>query len=66
MRRYKCEMCGWLGDEFGILRAPHPFKRGEELEGCPNCRGINCFDLYFIDNDPGGDVRPGPRKTEGK
>lgn len=33
--------CEWKGSSYESLRAPHPFKLGEEVEGCPSCKVID-------------------------
>lgn len=65
MIRYRCNACGWIGDEHGILRAPHPFKEGIDVEGCPRCKEMGPFDFHFRASEPEGHVQIMARKKAG-
>lgn len=32
--------CEWRGEDSEALTAPHPFRPGEEVTGCPVCRSL--------------------------
>ena len=41
--KYRCDECGWRGEEKQFLRAPNPFKPRSEVFGCPVCKTIGEF-----------------------
>lgn len=50
---WKCDECGWRGTSEDFKRAPHPFRQGEEIIGCPQC---GCTDEFVnMCDEPGCD-----------
>jgi hypothetical protein len=49
--RWLCNVCGWIGDDAELLRAPNPFNPKDEVCGCPKCRAVN--DLANACGTPG-------------
>ena len=66
-RKVKCNdyRCGWHGTEDQILTAPHPFEEGATINGCPECKGVDCV-IYACD-EPGcwADVTCGTPTQDG-
>ena len=38
-----CRDCGHISLEVDLLRAPNPFSVGENIVGCPKCKGVGNF-----------------------
>ena len=38
-----CDECGWKGNTFDLLSAPHPFLVNVDINGCPDCKEVNSF-----------------------
>lgn len=38
--RWLCDDCLWIAKEGDVLKAPHPFEKGEIIWGCPMCQGL--------------------------
>ncbi len=41
--RFRCDECGWIGDESEIITAPNPFEALEVVSGCPRCKAVDQF-----------------------
>jgi len=42
--QWRCEDCGWRGNQTQLLRAPNPFDPECEIVGCPQCKSVNGFE----------------------
>lgn len=42
---WRCSDCNWIGVEAEMLRGPHPFSPGQQIDGCPECREIDSFEM---------------------
>lgn len=48
--KWKCENCGAVRDNEELLSAPHPFKPGLEIDGCPACREVGMITAACDEN----------------
>lgn len=49
--RWMCRECGAVSVVAGMLTAPNPFRPDDTIHGCPDCAGIDCFDLLCDEPD---------------
>ena len=43
--QYKCNDCGWIGNDDELLSASNPFDPGVDvLIGCPHCKSVNSME----------------------
>ncbi len=42
---WRCGDCYWTGVEKEMLRAPHPFDQTQQIDGCPECKAVDNFEM---------------------
>lgn len=52
-QKLKCSerRCSWVGTLAQALQAPHPFRDGDEVRGCPDCLEVET--LVYACDEPG-------------
>lgn len=40
---FRCDECGWVGEELQCLVAPNPFDPLRRISGCPQCKEVERF-----------------------
>ena len=51
MNKFKCEDCGWIGNEDEVLVSPNPFDPADQVCGCPKCQSVQSMQL--VCDEPG-------------
>ena len=66
--KVKCDErhCGWHGLDDEILIAPNPFDSDEMLQGCPNCKQVNCMLVVCDEPDCWSEVSCGWPTLDGE